>query len=135
MTFSPKVYAVQGSAKDRAIGCVNRTWDHATYDYSYLSNLRQNKLAPHSICLCTLTVLNFPLLFSDLPSVRASGGGGEPEGGGHAARVRAGQLCALHIQRELELGHAQGEHRSQGRTMYRGLNSVELYRVTIQVVP
>ena len=109
MTFSPKVYAVQGSAKDRAIGCVNRTWDHATYD-QFLSNLRQNKLAPHS----TFTVLNFSLLFPDLPSVRASGGGGELEGGGHAARVRAGQLCALHIQRELELGHAQGEHRSQG---------------------
>ena len=123
MTFSPKVYAIQGSANNRAIGCVSRTWDHATY--MFLSNLRQNKLAPHS----TLTVLNFPLLFSDLPSVRASGGGGEPEGGGHAARVRAGQLCALHIQRELELGDAQGEHRSQGTRMI-GDDSI-LYKLSL----
>ena len=48
---------------------------------------------------------------SDLPSVRAPGGGGEPARGGHAAGVGAGQLCAVHLQRELELGDAPPQHR------------------------
>ena len=47
---------------------------------------------------------------SDFPSAGAPDRGGEPGRGWEVAGVREGELCAVHLQWELELGHAQRQH-------------------------